>query len=282
MNDTLRPSDDAAFLQALRAVRRQTGVPVAFGGHVRDGVLRLSQVLGARTDSLVDLAVLRGNGLGGQVIDRLSPGAVDDYGSDRSITHDYDDAVLEEGIRSVAAAPVTVEGRVRGVLYAAARAAPPLGERATGALMHASRLLAGELRVRDEVDRRLRLLGSVLSEDAAQRRAGASLETLRDVHRELRGIAAEVDDPDLRERLRGLSARLAGGPAARRRASALAARELDVLVEVARGCSNADAAQRLSLRPETVKAYLRSAMAKLDVHNRHEAVVAARRQGLLP
>ena len=34
--------------------------------------------------------------------------------------------------------------------------------------------------------------------------------------------------------------------------------------------------------PETVKSYLSSAMVKLDAHTRHEAVVRARRLGLLP
>ncbi|WP_039738412.1 helix-turn-helix domain-containing protein, partial [Saccharomonospora halophila] len=65
-------------------------------------------------------------------------------------------------------------------------------------------------------------------------------------------------------------------------AEALAPRERDVLAEVARGLTNAEIAERLALRPETVKAYLRSAMRKLDVHSRHHAVAAARRAGLLP
>ncbi len=62
----------------------------------------------------------------------------------------------------------------------------------------------------------------------------------------------------------------------------LSPRELDVVAQVSLGCSNAEAAVRLSLRPETVKAYLRSAMRKLDAHTRFEAVVHARRLGLLP
>ncbi len=62
----------------------------------------------------------------------------------------------------------------------------------------------------------------------------------------------------------------------------LSPRETDVLSHVALGCSNAEIAQRLSVGAETVKSYLRSAMSKLDVHSRHEAVVAARKSGLLP
>jgi DNA-binding CsgD family transcriptional regulator len=79
--------------------------------------------------------------------------------------------------------------------------------------------------------------------------------------------------------------RLMGGPeetVAADSAPALSPRELDVLSYVALGCTNGEAAQRLSLRPETVKSYLRSAMTKLGAHTRHEAVVRARRCGLLP
>ncbi|MGW4247939.1 response regulator transcription factor, partial [Nocardia sp. NPDC004722] len=77
-------------------------------------------------------------------------------------------------------------------------------------------------------------------------------------------------------------ARLVSGVAAPDDAVTLAPRELDVLAHVALGCTNLEAAQRLSVRPETVKSYLRSAMTKLGAHNRHEAVVRARRLGLLP
>jgi DNA-binding CsgD family transcriptional regulator len=50
----------------------------------------------------------------------------------------------------------------------------------------------------------------------------------------------------------------------------------------AEGCSNAEAAQRLGVSPETVKAYLRNIHGKLGVRNRTEAVAVARRSGLLP
>jgi LuxR family transcriptional regulator, regulator of acetate metabolism len=62
----------------------------------------------------------------------------------------------------------------------------------------------------------------------------------------------------------------------------LSPRELDVLAQIALGCTNAEAAQRLSLKPETVKSYLRSATAKLGARTRHEAVSKARRSRLLP
>ncbi|WP_319460721.1 response regulator transcription factor [Micromonospora sp. RTP1Z1] len=81
--------------------------------------------------------------------------------------------------------------------------------------------------------------------------------------------------------------RLAGAATSSDRAPAapanpLSPRETDVLACVALGCTNADVAEQLGLRPETVKSYLRSAMRKLGAHTRLEVVVAARRAGLLP
>lgn len=62
----------------------------------------------------------------------------------------------------------------------------------------------------------------------------------------------------------------------------MSTRETDVLAHLALGCSNAEIADRLSLRPETIKGYVGNLMRKLEVHNRREAVVRARRIGLLP
>lgn len=92
-------------------------------------------------------------------------------------------------------------------------------------------------------------------------------------------------DPALREELLSVCARLASASGAQEphgREVLLAPREVDVLACVAAGATNAVAAGRLGLRPETVKGYLRSAMRKLGAHTRLEAVVAARRAGLLP
>ena len=61
----------------------------------------------------------------------------------------------------------------------------------------------------------------------------------------------------------------------------LAPREIDTLRLVAVGMSNGEVAEVLRLSRETVRAYMRSAMRRLDVHNRTVAVHAARRLGLL-
>lgn len=143
--------------------------------------------------------------------------------------------MLTEGIRSVVAVPVVVSGTVRAVLYGASRGPAPLGDRGAEAIADASRRLAAELVIRDDVDHRLRML------DAAQGRAdgrqqGVPLEELRQVHTELWRIAQQVPDGDLRGRLLDVAGRPAqpstdpseAGPV-------LAPRELDVLARPLRG-----------------------------------------------
>ncbi|NJQ03843.1 helix-turn-helix transcriptional regulator [Streptomyces sp. PLAI1-29] len=119
--------------------------------------------------------------------------------------------------------------------------------------------------------------------------AVAAWERVREAHARLRALAPRLADPGLRDEVLAVCEQLAEagpdgpappGPAGR--ITGLAPRELDVLACVAAGATNADAAHRLGVRPETVKAYLRSAMRRLGAHSRLEAVVAARRAGLLP
>ncbi|ASQ91967.1 LuxR C-terminal-related transcriptional regulator [Streptomyces violaceusniger] len=278
----LRPDDGDALRQVLRQVHHRSGIPVLFGGQVENTLLSLSQFIGMRTAGLRGLRVRAEAGLGGRVLTTGRPAKVTDYRSARSITHDYDRPVLTEGIRSVVAVPVMVSGTVRAVLYGASRGPAPLGDRAAEAVADASRRLAAELVIRDEVDHRLRLLDATQGAAVGGQR-GVPLEELRQVHAELRRIAQQVPDGDLRGRLLDMAGRLAPPSAAHPAPGPpLAPRELDVLAQVALGCSNAEAGRRLSLLPETVKSYLRSAMRKLGASTRFEAVVAARRQGLLP
>lgn len=114
-------------------------------------------------------------------------------------------------------------------------------------------------------------------------------EQLRVLHGELRAIAAELADPALRRRLLAAGSALAGvvhTPGAEVRPvtaeTVLSSREVDVLAQVALGCSNAEVAARLSLSPETVKAYLRNIGTKLGTRSRMESVVRARLLGILP
>ncbi|MFC9424241.1 response regulator transcription factor [Streptomyces sp. NPDC056987] len=265
---------------ALGWLRRTTGLPIAFGGLLPEsGHLRIAELNGAATGALRTLAISSGNGLGGKSIALSRPCAVTDYAVARHISHEYDAAVAAEGLRSVLAVPVVVRRKVRGVLYGALRSALPIGERTFDAAVAAARDVEQALVVRDEVRRLL----AVTREPAA---GPDAWEEVRAAHSELRALAPRIVDTELREELLTVCGRLAGaaGPADTRSGQppALAPREVDVLACVAAGSTNAKAAELLGLRPETVKGYLRSAMRKLGTHTRLEAVVAARRAGLLP
>ncbi|MES2865938.1 MAG: LuxR C-terminal-related transcriptional regulator, partial [Actinomycetota bacterium] len=117
----------------------------------------------------------------------------------------------------------------------------------------------------------------------------ARLEELRESFAELRSVSADVTDATLRERLARLESRLLDvvggehdvttGPISSIR---LSPRETDVLACVALGATNSEIASQLGLREGTVKAYLGTAMSKLDASTRHAAVARARRAGLLP
>jgi DNA-binding CsgD family transcriptional regulator len=263
---------------ALVRLRRATGLPVAFGGLVDSGrpQIRISELSGTTTAALRSLAVTSGNGLGGKAVALARPCAVTDYSSSRQISHEYDVPVAAEGIRSVLAVPVVVRRRVRGVLYGALRSAQPLGDRALGAAVAVARDVEQTLVVRDEARG---LLAAARPEPAGGDRA-ASWEQVREAHAALRALAPRIADPGLRAELLAACGLLtASRPAGD---ASLAPRELDVLSWVAAGATNAAVAERLGLRPETVKGYLRSAMRKLGAHTRGEAVTAARRAGLLP
>ncbi|MGW7526782.1 response regulator transcription factor [Streptomyces sp. NPDC054783] len=263
---------------ALARLRHATGLPVAFGGLVESGrpQIRISQLSGTTTTALRSLAVTSGNGLGGKAVALARPCAVTDYSSSRQISHEYDVPVAAEGIRSVVAVPVVVRRRVRGVLYGALRSAQPLGDRTLGAAMAVARDVEQALVVRDEARG---LLAAARPEPVGGDRC-AAWEQVREAHAALRALAPRITDPDLRAELLAACGLLTAP--SRKGGVTLAPRELDVLSWVAAGATNAAVAERLGLRAETVKGYLRSAMRKLGAHTRGEAVTAARRAGLLP
>ncbi|WP_432247225.1 response regulator transcription factor [Streptomyces sanyensis] len=282
------PEDAAEIRSALLGLRRSTGLPVAFGGLLPGsggagggGRLRIAELTGASTGVLRGLEIRSGNGLGGRTMALARPCAVADYPVARTISHEYDAAVAAEGLRSVVAVPVVVRRAVRGVLYGALRQPLALGDRVLDAAVAAARDVEQALAVRDEA----RALVAAAA-GAPPGAAPGAWETVREAHGALRALAPRIADEALRGELLaacGLlasAARPVGGPG--RPGPALTAREKDVLSCVAGGATNATAAQRLGLRPETVKSYLRSAMRKLGAHTRLEAVTAARRAGVLP
>lgn len=276
--------DADATRGALREIRTRTELPVAFVGLVDEDHVVLSGGVGLRTPALSGLPVARGAGLGGHVLRTGRPTAVADYGT-AGITQHYHAHVQAEGLRSMVAVPLAVDGVVRAVFYAADRRQSTFGDIVLGAVARTVRDLAYELRVRDEVERRMRFAEAAAAERSAL--GGVDRELLREVFSELRALAGEITDGAVRSRLESACGRITGlGRPVEDRAAALerplTVRELDALSHVALGCTNAEVAQRLSLSTETVKAYLRSAGQKLGTRTRFEAVTRARSLGLLP
>ncbi|CAL9596148.1 helix-turn-helix transcriptional regulator [Streptomyces sp. enrichment culture] len=272
---------------ALLRLRRATGLPVAFGGLVEAGRprLRISELSGTATPALRSLAVTSGSGLGGKAVALSRPCAVADYSASRQISHEYDVPVAAEGLRSVLAVPVVVRRRVRGVLYGALRTAQPLGDRTLRAAVEVARDVEQALLVAEEARGLLAAAAPAAASPVSADTGAAARERMREAHAALRALAPRITDPALREELlRACGLLVPDGPDAGHAPVAvdLAPREVDVLAWVAAGATNATAAARLGLRPETVKSYLRSAMRKLGARTRGEAVAAARRAGALP
>jgi DNA-binding NarL/FixJ family response regulator len=62
----------------------------------------------------------------------------------------------------------------------------------------------------------------------------------------------------------------------------LSGREREVLVLVAEGLTNKQIAERLRISSNTVQGYVNLALNKLGAADRHEAIVMATQQGLIP
>ncbi|UNO39356.1 helix-turn-helix transcriptional regulator [Streptomyces sp. MST-110588] len=314
MRDEDGPGGSVEVRAALSRLRRGSGLPVAFGGlSAGTGRYRISELSGTATAVLRGLSIHHGTGLGGKAAALTRPFAVTDYHSSAVISHEYDAAVTAEGLRSVLAVPVVVRRRVRGILYGALRRPLQLGDRALTAAMEAARELEQALLLQDEAQRLLSVARQPTAADPAM------WEEVREAHGDLRALARRITDPLLRQEVLAVCGRIAAattpgragtgvrdgagvrdgvgvgvrdgaglyGSAGLRGGAAvqggrLSPREVDVLACVASGATNAEVAERLGLRPETVKSYLRSAMRKLGARTRLQAVVAARRTGLLP
>ncbi len=269
---------------AVGELVRRTRFPVAFGGLERDGAIHVSAISGARTRSIDGLVVQENRGLGGRAFVEKRPRLALDYRTSRTITHDYDRAILGEGIVTLFAVPVVVTGSARGVLYCGSWGHAPVGDAVAQPAFRVAQELATELRVRDEVDRRLAQFPATRP---ASPLPAAAQEELRESYAELRSVAAAIRDDALRRRLEDVERRLAvlsGAPGAERPALDvhLSPRELDVLACAALGATNSEIAAQLDLRETTVKSYLAAAMSKLDSSTRHAAVTRARRLGILP
>ena len=266
--DAVSRAIETLLPERLQRMKRFTGLPVVFGGATRPVAgqtdLVVSRAVGALGDSLGGLVIRPGLGLGGTVLSQGLPRWVSDYAGSTTITHDYDPVVAAEGMTSVLAVPLVVRGSVHGLLYGAVREQqPPIGDRG----LRDAVVVAQQLQ--RDVERRL------APEHEQSGRPGAS--ALAD----LAALIEETDVPALRDRLLRIHRDLGGGRTPRSGRCPLGPRELDALRLVAIGASNVEIAAELGLSRQTVKAYMHSAMQKLDAPNRTAAVHAARLAGLL-
>ncbi|WP_220471777.1 LuxR C-terminal-related transcriptional regulator [Tomitella gaofuii] len=287
--------DRVAIRDAVGRLHRESGLPMVFGGAItgRDR-LQITEFVGAKSGTMRGLRVQAGSGLGGKAMAMRRPVLVNDYARADAITHDYDEAVTGEGIRTMVGVPVMVGRSVRGVLYGALRGTVAIGDRVIDSMVTVGRVLEQDLAVRDAMERRnpSSAIFPLPDENALE-------DAPPEIRRRLLDLAGRVDDPAVRDELMDVVAQLEGASGAGvvpgvdnggmataepRRAPPrvqLSPREREVLVQVAMGHTNALIGERLGVGAETVKSYLRTAMRKLGANNRIEAVVAARRLGAL-
>ncbi|MPY97924.1 MAG: winged helix-turn-helix transcriptional regulator [Actinophytocola sp.] len=272
----------ACLTDLVARVRNAAGLDGAFGAEIAPHSDRyvINQLSDDQVRPLHGVTVPAGAGIGGKAMLLGRPMAVTDYERADTITHDFDRPVAESGLRSILAIPVMLDGVPRAMLYGALRSANPISDRRMDIAYRLINEYRFDLRIDDEVVRRLDELDTA----ASARESTRMREQLRSIHADARALAEQVTDPELRARIEALSV-LAGGlpqgetPVA---ADRLTRRELDVVVQVAAGLSNADVAERLGLAPATVKSYLKTAMRKTGVHNRLALIAECRRAGLIP
>lgn len=275
-DSTIAHAVDTVMPRRLDELQAVTGLPVIFAGttspsgHAQQ--LTIGHLIGTLGDTLRQVSVLSGRGLGGAAMVRRTACRVSDYASTTSITHHYDHVVVEhERLTSLLACPVVVHGAVRGVVYGALRENSPIGD---VAVRNAGVVAANIAR---DAAALLRWQAPPARPAAADPRA-AAIDELAD-------LIDRTTDPELRLRLSRIHHGLAGPDPARapesRTTPALSPREVEALRHVAVGATNAEIAARLGITVSTVKAYLHSAMRKLQTPNRARAVIAAREAGLL-
>lgn len=267
MSDTVRGPVTAA----LRRIRRDSGVPLAFGGVVwGPRSLRLEHFVGRTVGALNGVSVDAGHGLGGKVVAVHRPMVVDDYLKTPRITHRYNTVIEREGLRAMAAAPVIVDRKPVAVLYGALRTTDPIGGRTLDVLAMEARDVEQEI-----VAARVRL-------EARSESGGVDGDRLAQAYARLRLFVAHSDDADLAAELDRLTAEFTSDATSSVDLPALTGREHDVLALAALGHSNARIADQLGITVHTTKGYLKSAMRKLGATTRLEAVITARRSGLMP
>jgi DNA-binding CsgD family transcriptional regulator len=275
-------SEHDLLQRSVKELTRLTGCSVAFGGLTAAEGTPLTAFWGAHAHSLDGVLIEPAHGCGGLAAVDRKPVAATNYRESSTITHHYDREVTAEGIVSLLAVPVVVDGRVRAILYGGHRMATQFGDSIVRDTLKVSKALAWELSVADEVDRRLALLETERPELTGADPLSAERLELRELYAELRELGRTVADPEIARRLDDVGRRILPQRMSVSVPTPLSPRELDMLAQAALGKRNGQIAAQLALSEATVKSYLSTAMRKLNASNRYEAVIAARRAGLIP
>lgn len=259
--------------RGLAQAQRLSGLPVAFAGLVAPDDQEFSIVVlrGVDTDSLLNLQVQLGEGLGGMALALQRPASVISYPQAKGITRTYEHAVAPERLQSMLSVPLAVPGRSPvAVLYLAERQQLGIGERIQEKLRPLTNRIAFDLQVAADVEQRF----SELRADMAR----MNVAERGDLRGDLTELMAATSDPQTKRGLHDLLGKIAP-PEPRAEvlvASPLTKRETEVLTEAEHGASNQQIAVALGVTESTVKSYMKSAMAKLGAENRIRATRIAR------
>ncbi|HXH83495.1 MAG TPA: GAF domain-containing protein [Candidatus Tectomicrobia bacterium] len=176
---------DTVLRRVTAAVRELCGADVSAVGlrEPDSDLVTFRYVDEASQERWSQIRVEPGRGLGGRVLQTGLPARTADYAAETTVTPHYLRPVIDEGLRAMAVAPIRIENRIAGLLYAANRrpgaftsrdeaVLQRLADHAGVAIRHRSMLAAEqEARARAESERRrlAELLGRV---EAAQERLG--------------------------------------------------------------------------------------------------------------
>lgn len=297
IRDLAEPLERMAILERVgRVAAESLDSDLGFVG-LLDGPdhIRLSGVHGGRTAALETLRVERGRGLGGKVLALGSAASVEEYVAADSITHEYDAEIEREGLCGVLCLPLVVSGEIAGVAYVSDRTPRAYSDAMIDRVMSAveaaqvalaladrSRRLT-EAAVQAELERTARALDSSVGEHLGEiMQIAHSIIGDRNSSPELLAQATAIISSGAQASSALRSSTASQRPVPKQSVAAcLSPRELQVVRLASRGLSNPEIADELFLARGTVKAYMESALHKLEARNRVEAVMIAARSGLL-
>jgi signal transduction histidine kinase len=233
-----------------RLIRDAAGAHAGFVAEVEGNTQAVIRWLaGNRTDSLQDLVVPSGQGVGGRVLALGHPVRVSDYVTARSITHQFDGLVSREDMSAMLGVPVKEDRpgstRTVAVAYAALRGPGAFGDDAVRAVEGVAADAARALRLADRA-----AVVRAMAVAAERQRMQASLHDsvgamLFSIGAQVRDLRSALpDNPVLRSRLGRLESDVSAASLALREALLALAEsspERALPIEIAEHCRSFEA-----------------------------------------